>query len=409
MKSRDPDDLFSADFLATVDMDDPQQRLLVALFRMSAFRFQGLYKEAAEQAETMRQQQGGLLSVIDPHSGWSLQSTVQLGVSAMLAGDFNRALMAFREAQFHVEVPAFAFLTRDALVKSALIHATFGDREQARSLLTKAERLPRTSSWVEAHLDAHRDFAEALLERSEYGAAALDQINFHDIGEMWPFYIVAMHRTMEATGYLDELEHELTVFETLPMSMVEGHGLAGSILCLKRALLALRSGRHAEALQFVQRADPDIAYTQLIEAAVHLYAGRPREALRQATQLRDQTSGLRLLDVRRLSIIASAHFARENTKLALEVLSSVADYPRGLTADEVRLFSPEVRAFAKQRIDKWPQGDFGPSVFLTELPNADTALSEREIVMLQELARGHARAKIAENLFVSINTVKTQL
>lgn len=153
MTAGDPDALFSPSLVAEAEEAEPAQQYFLAVFRMSLFRSSGLHEEAVEQAEAMREHQGRLVSVFDRHGGWALHTSVQLGISAMLAGDFHRALAAFTEAQLHVKVPAFAFLTRDALVKSALIHASFGDPYQAKALLDRAKTIPRTPSWAESQID----------------------------------------------------------------------------------------------------------------------------------------------------------------------------------------------------------------------------------------------------------------
>lgn len=388
---------------------EPQAEYFLAVFRMSVLRAQGLHKDAVQQAAAMREHQGRLVSVFDRHGGWALHGSVQLGISAMLAGDFRRAVAAFTEAQLHVEVPAFAFLTRDALVKSALIQASFGDPYQAEALLVRAADIPRTSSWAESQIDMHRDITQILLRGGASALETLERIQLHDVGEMWPFYIVAMYHLTESAGYRDELEHRLEIFETLPLPKTEGHGFSGSIVPLKRALLAMGSGRGTEAQEHIGRADPEIPYTQLIEAAAHLYAGRPKEALHCATQLRDQTSGLRLLEIRRLAIVAAANYASDDTTECLQSLEQAADMPRGLSRFEIQLFSPETRRLAKKHVGQWPVYENIASTFLTQLPAPGEALSERELIIIREVSLGHSRAQIAENLYLSLNTVKSQI
>lgn len=73
------------------------------------------------------------------------------------------------------------------------------------------------------------------------------------------------------------------------------------------------------------------------------------------------------------------------------------------------MFSPETRRLAEQYITQWPQEHARPSMFLTGLPDPGAALSERELVIIREIAMGHSRAQIAKNLYVSLNTVKSQL
>src|SRR5699024_12314036 len=113
--------------------------------------------------------------------------------SAILSGNFTRALAAFTQAQMHTAMPKFTFLLRDALVKSGLIHAAFGEIDTTQSLLERSEQIPRTSSWVEAQIDVHRDFAKLLAsdQPSDQALETLQSFELHDIGEMWPFYVLA--------------------------------------------------------------------------------------------------------------------------------------------------------------------------------------------------------------------------
>lgn len=405
------DHLDSPDHLASIDADNDRQLFIMAILRMSERRLGGHVCEAFEQAENALQYLQKTRSITDLQDGWILQIFVQLGVSAMLAGDFTRTLAAFTQAQLHAPIPKFAFLSRDALVKSALLHACFGNTASATALLKRAERIPRTTSWVEAHVDAHRDFAEILtnLDDHDDALAQLETINLHDIGEMWPFYIVALHRVLEAGGYHDELEHRLEMLDSMRLPRVDGDGFAGSVIPLKRAALAMRAHRASEAQAFLDRADSRISYTQLIQAAADVYSGRTQQALESASQLRSATRGFRILELRRLAVLAAAQYQAEDQAGALETLQQAAKMPQGLLPIEARFFSPETRNLAAKHIASWPSSAAEPSVFLTGLPQLGHNLTEREIQIIEQLAKGHTRAQIAQNLFVSVNTVKTQL
>ena len=48
-------------------------------------------------------------------------------------------------------------------------------------------------------------------------------------------------------------------------------------------------------------------------------------------------------------------------------------------------------------------------MFLTGLPKPGTALTEREVEIIEHLAEGHPRALMAEKMFISVNTLKTHL
>lgn len=399
------------EYLSTVDSDDPHEMFMLSIFRMADLRLHGRTVEALEQADNLEAYLGKMRLLLDPQDGAELQTVIQIGISAMLAGDFTRALTSFMHGQMLSLIPRYAFLTRDALVKSAVIHACFGNSTTARSLLQRAEKIARTPSWIEDHIDAHRDFATILTAATSHEEALdeLEAISLHDIGEMWPFYIVAVHRLLEACGHHDELDHRLEMFDAMPFPVVDREGFSGSVIPLKRAMLAMKTGREADAQAFLCRADPKLPYTRLIETAGHIYAGRTQQALNQATRLKNETRGFRLLEIRRLSLLAAAQYQSEAIEECVETLSIAAGLPRGLSAREMELFSPETRELGIERVAAWPEDTGGPSAFLTGLPKPGHALTEREVEIIGQLAQGYRRADIAKNLYISLNTLKTQL
>ena len=397
--------------LSDIDSEDPQQMFILAMFRMHDLRIQGRVVEALAQAATIEELLGKMRFVLDPHGGWRLQASLEIGISAMLAGDFTKALTIFTQAQLHPTTPKYSYLTRAVLVKSALIHACFGNVTSAKAFLERTKRVERTSSWLEEQIDTQLEFVRILTlsGSSEIALDRLEAVSLHDIGEMWPFYIVAIHRVFESAGHYSELEHRLEMFDALPFPRVNGVGFSGSVIPLKRAKLALRLGKGSEAVEFLGRADPKLMYTKLIQAAAQLYAGRYKQALQQAASLRHQTRGFRLVEIRRLSIIATAQFQAGDTKDSIATLEHASLLPRGLSSNEVGLFNPMIRDFAEQHVGTWPLPAEGASTFLVGLAEPGPPLTEREIEILGHLARGHTRAHIAGTLSISLNTVKTQL
>lgn len=410
--SESPSDHFEVqDVSSAFNLDDPRDVYLLTMLRLGIARSQGCTQRGLEQCDVLEQQLGPLQSLLDSYDSWVLHAAVQMGVTAMLAGHFTRALTNFTRAQLHVQVPKFAFFTRDALTKSALIHACFGNRTTARSLIHRADKIPRTSSWAETYIDAHRNFAEIMVTVEDYDAALqkLDALNLRDIGEMWPFYILAVHRVLEAGGHQDELEHRMEIFDDMSFPRHDGDGFAGSIIPLKRAAIALKNGRGIEAQAFIDRADPALAYTKLFQAAAHVYAGRTQQAIQDVSRLRPKTRGFRLMEVRRLAILAAAQYQANETDDCLSTLARAAEIPRGLEPLEVQLFSPETRELAAQKVPAWPRDNHEPSVFLTGLPKPGTALTEREVEIIEHLAKGLPRAHMAKKMFISVNTLKTHL
>jgi hypothetical protein len=292
----------------TFDEDNHSQMFLLALFRMADFRMHGRIAEAVEQVDSAETHLAHPSFSPQERREWMLHAAVQIGITSVLAGDFTRALSSFMRAQMIPAAPPFTFLEREAIVKSALIHASFGNATTADGLLKRTGRVQRTSSWVETHLDAQEEFVRILTYSGDVEEALdrLEAISLQDIGEMWPFYVVALHRILEAAGHHDELELQLEMLDTLPFPRTDGEGFTGSVIPLKRAMAALRVGRGAEAVRFLERADPSLTYTKLVKAATDLYLGRTQQAMDQAHELRKETRGFRLMEIRRLSVLATA-------------------------------------------------------------------------------------------------------
>lgn len=403
--------LDNPEFLSSFDEDRPYQMFILAVIRMSMYRLVGQPAKALEQTLAMRELSGKLPVVVDNQGGWVMHSLVQTGVSAMLAGDFTLALGAFMEAQLHVPVPGFSFLRRDAMTKSALIHAASGDPVQARTLLDRAEQIPRTSSWVEDHVDVHRNITEILLQTDtpEQAIADLERLDLHDLGEMWPFLILATFRILEVVGSADELEWRMQMFDSMSFPRDDGQGFSGSVIPLYRAVLAAKSGRAAESREHLERIDKRITFSKIGEATIDVISGRPRTALATATQLREETRGLRLFELRRLSILATAQIQLNDSEGAVETLRFAASIPRGLTIREAAYFSDACWELAEKHVEKWPVLTAPIAATLGSHPSPSKTLSNREVEIVAELAKGGSRSEIAARQYVSINTLKTQL
>ena len=406
-----PDGIKNTNSTKALNPDNPVQQFYLTLFQMFHYRRCGYPVHALEQSEMLREHLRKMPPFVVSTAGWKLHVPVQVGISAVLAGDFTKALAAFTEAQLHPPLPTSHFLTRQALVQSALVQAAFGNITTARGMLERSDDVPRTSSWIEPQIDAHRDIAFILInaDQPDLALATMNALNLHNLGEMWPFYVLASFRLYRALGQFDELEHHMDMLDSMPFPMQDGEGFAGSVIALKKASLAMRTGRVSEAQELIDRADQRLPYTRVIQAALHLYAGRAKLAVQEALQLHDETRGFRQIELRRLAILAMANLQINDTDSALEVLAHAASFAGGLQDGEVVLFSPECREVARDQIANWPHENSAPSIFLTNLPDPGQALTDREIEILTKLAAGSPRATIAESLSISVNTLKTQL
>src|SRR5690625_4482764 len=112
-------------FLSSVNLQNPKEMFILSILRLADFRLKGRTHDGLLQSLATENHVWRMQPWPDSYHGRALPTAVQTGVSAMLPGDFTRALTNFTRAQMHVPVPNFSFLTRDALVKSALLHACF--------------------------------------------------------------------------------------------------------------------------------------------------------------------------------------------------------------------------------------------------------------------------------------------
>ena len=384
---------------------------LTAVARSFQLRMQGRHVEAMEAAARGAEVRRVLQPLFDAHAGWGLFEALQYGVTAMLAGDFTAALSALTRAQMHVVVPTLVFLSRDAYVKMAMLHALYGDAERARALLRDAERFSRTEVWAEEHIDVGVAIAASQLPgvSPEKSIQMLDAVQMQAIGEMWPFYFAALHRSLLAAGLLHEAEQRAEAFSAFGLPHVDGQGFAGSIFPLTAVTRALSRGDLSAARREIAKADGSLALTRIIAGLLETLAGRPAEALEAVSGIHDQTGGLRQLELWRYSIAASSHLTLGGREDCYDVLKFALETSGSLTPVELSYFSDEVCAFAKEEVADWPVSDDKQPSYFDIFPAPGSALTPREIEVLGELSRGLSREQIASAQYISVNTLKGHL
>lgn len=385
---------------------------LVLIGHMFGARLRGRLVDALAIANDM----GGnypFAPVFDPTMGWALFTAVQCGVTAMLAGDFSYALTNFALARMHVPIPRLGFLVRDACAKAALIEVLYGDPERADALLGELEKTPRTQSWVEEGTDVIQTVVKALLRSTDADEALsiLHSIQLSAVGEIWPFYLVAVQRLLLKTGDQQTRALSLSMYEDLPLPHVEGQGFTGSAIPISAALNCLTAGDMETAREWLERADQRIPATEVLVCLYEFLMGRPREALRRASKARLATRGLRFLEIWRLSVVAASSLTLGDASGCEAALKSATSLPGGPRKNESAYFSTEVRKFAADQVKNWPVVDESSlsSVGFDIFPTPLERLTDRELEVLRALAEGKTRKEISEAEFVSINTLKAHL
>lgn len=340
-------------------------------------------------------------ALLDGSRGNASFMFTQAGITRMLAGDFAAALGAFERVKWTSPPSALRFFVRDAHAKAALIHALVGDPDLARRELAEAESIARTASWAEPLVDTTVRLAQVALDGAHRPEvlAELAALPRQSIGEMWPFFVMALTPAVcagapGATELLDALESS-----NLPGAS-KGEGLTGSVFALVRAAHAAHAGHISAARTALAAADHEMVLVCLANAGLALDSGSPARACALAVQTGEGTVGLRQLELWRLSVLLLVHRAKGEDAAA----AAARDHALRL-ADKLGTVTTTVVGHAvRTQIDALLRGE---EAVMTE--SVALVLTPRELEVLEHLAAGISRREIAEKLFVSENTVKTQV
>ena len=390
-----------------VDGKEPDQTGVGPIF---ALRMSGHSDKALELVEDVFQRRGEIQTLFDPRGGTNLLITVQCGITAMLAGEYARALTFFTAGQVQPVSSTLPFLTRDCYVKSAIIHGAFGDVQTARRELDSASGIARTDSWAELLIDANEIIARALIFPTIASRSQLLAIPLHELGEMWPFYILALMRIGEVTGPHPQVIAQIQLMEELPLPRVAGIGIAGNVFPAARCLQLLQRGDVTMARRLISLADPNDVLVQRCMIKLELAAGRFRVAQRTArTSAKDpRNARLRRVQAWSLAALAESHLALGDPELAEGTLGALAALPGGARSEDFTYFGERTRAFAADKFPQWPIGAESESS-RHSAGQSQVKLTRREFEILQLLNQDLSRAEMAERLYITVNTLKSHL
>lgn len=386
----------------------PWMKSVVLLGRLTDMRLNGRAHEADYLLGLMDASLGPAGSIVSDGKGFGVMLPLQAGITAMLGGHLKLALDYFARAQIQPMIPGLSFLTRDAYAKEALVHAVFDRTKQAKRALRKAASVPVVGSWVEPVIEATEQLAQVMIniEEGVCGVELLDDIALHAVGEMWPFYVICLRRALGHAGQHLELLQRVSVLEKMPFPRVDGEGLAGSVFPLARATVSLLVGDLESARRSLGRADPECVCSLVMLIEIELAAGRPQEAIKASGRLGDAAwAGLWRVDLWRLVALSAAYVELKRIDEAREALTLVLQ--KGLSDRDYCYFSEPVLDFAVEHIEGWPERDRSQPQLAAILP--DVRLTGREFEILRLLAEKRPLKSMADELFISVNTLKTHV
>ncbi|MFT4236032.1 MAG: helix-turn-helix transcriptional regulator [Microbacterium sp.] len=387
----------------------PQDPRLEKLWQVNELWMSGRSVDAVALLDPPRLAAHPVAATLDPFTGWNLICMNQYGMVHMLSNDPAASLIYFTAAQLQPVQPTLASLTRSAYVKHALVHALFGDREASRRSLVRANAIARTSSWMEPSLDAESVLAMAVLEEHSVDESVemIDSIPLSDIGTSWSYYMVAMVRILLRAGMMEDTLERLKELQAVGFPGEPGCGLEGSIFPVMHCYTRLRLGEFDGVSALLDQADPDCPLTICARGQVAIVQGEFRHAMEYAVQLEKVSDGLAQMRSAARSIAASAHVGLGNDTEAIRVLELLASTLDSYSMQYLGVLSAEARAFAQSRVDGWQSLDqsLPPSARTQPL----IRLTRREAQVLALLATDATRAEIAEEMFISVNTLKSNI
>lgn len=401
--------------------EPPGRRAIMLLIESSALRVIGRGGSAAATAERAR----ALVEELSQDDRDALGALLplllnQAGITFFYGGRPETALRLFEEALSRTS-DVRQRETFHALCLTAGVHAIEGRMVDAARIV---ERLRSDKDWpidfVNGYWGAllHIAEAHAALERLDFDAArahvAVMEPHLATI-EHWPLFAhieaIAHLGKGEAHAALAGLEAEVSRSSSVTTSFARE-----SIDCT-RALLHLALGRSAPAERILSQRRNRSVLVVLGLARLELLRGRPEQTISAllavegwadaAVRWRAEALLLRAAAALRLDRIESA-LAAVDDAAALMTENGLRTPLLMLPLRDVEALSAALDERGDSLAGRLLRDDIGHPRFVPDFA-VRANLSTRELVVLGALASTDSVAVIAEELFVSRNTVKTQL
>lgn len=393
--------------------DDATGRLLVVAHDAADLRLKGRPLEAMplinEAVKDVRTLSGAL---VDASEGIATIHALQGGLTALLAGDLAAARALFLRGMSPFPPARFPFALRDMAAKMALTHAVAGDIGEARHWIENARAIARTDSWVETLVDDTVALVDYICAVDSLELEVAERIRRERPSpladfELWGIALQAQVRHLVTTRRVDSAVQVCDGVAAAGMPQPGSDGWQATVLT--EARLICRSVGDPE-IAGAAAAEPWYAVARRKE---HFLVGRfdeivvphPCEVLHPHRDVRPALA-LRLL---RAQAMDETGLHDEARSLMLATLGTV--FERGLL--------PLLRFTSRRGLELVADTDLGaraaalvaehdvPQVEVIEL--LESSLTPAEISVLRLLVQRLTREEMAQQLFLSVNTVKSQL
>jgi DNA-binding CsgD family transcriptional regulator len=336
-----------------------------------------------------------------------------------LVGDVDRATREYVESFDAAVRGGNAMAQMKAAGALAWVHAFAGRNLQAAQWL---ERLPEGGAWWEGRSSAPAILARALLLSDDLRIdEALLELSRVDLGaapERWPFHkLLAATLDPDAATALEllaQIDSSSAGFAQADLR----HGATAAVAALARSLLLQRLDNTAGARTALEISGPGATTLpdQLIwcaQAAQAAGAGDHAGAVRRVAPIRALPLTSPRPYVAALALTAAGRLRQGDESGAIEAFAQATTLSRrhGLFQPLTVLSADELTELTGLLPDAVPLEKRPALLAHARTDGADPfgALSERERSVLAEVLTGESLPRIASALFVSVNTVKTQL
>ncbi|WP_430334187.1 LuxR C-terminal-related transcriptional regulator [Rhodococcus sp. ACT016] len=412
--STDPNDLAEM-----ARRPDVIETLAIGTVQASLLRFAGDMASGADFAE--RLEQAALVAgSVQPDVVAAALPVLRLqwAITCQLAGRRRGANTVFQRAYSGAEAVGLGFVARNSAGSLALNCALAGQLGDAREWIGKWEATQPSEGRLEKMIRVTGLVAKALISLEnldvDSAAADLDVLidELRDRDEMWAYILFARCQCFLLSGEpqrgIDLIDRFAPTFNRWRTPDSE----AGSLLTSVEVDLLCALGRGNVAQMVLRRHSGEHPLLSVARARLALLTGDPETALAEATRvstggsldLRARVDGLLIAAVACLQV-GRPDDAIATWRRATALAESVGTVrPLAMVPPGALNVLTEAGATLPHR---WNEYAHATQVLPDTVPVV--ALSDRELVVLSALAEGLSGAETAAKLFVSQNTVKTQV
>jgi LuxR family maltose regulon positive regulatory protein len=396
----------------------PPDRALLSGIESASFRVIGQFDQALTAARDAVTSLNGL-SILERESLGTLLPALysHAGISLFYNGHIDEALAALRASVSAGDVLS-SVSGLSGLSHTAGVLALAGDIEDSRLVCENARTRVWPDSWDTAYLGSFYQLAEALIALengdAEEAARRIGLLDRHrDTIEHWPLLsdaeaMIAILRGTPAEG-----------LALLDMSVRRHSNRAASAapitrrVAVTRSLLELANGSVGAAEKRVAPIAGKDARAAVAFARIALVRNDPSMALRRLEGIHSVRTQLTSRITAEVGAVEAAALLRTGRRAeALRSLEKLCGLLKvsGLRLPVMLLPDRDVRALRTLAADR-PQLHDRLDGITGVIPEAGGAavLTERETIVLQSLSRHQSVAEVAADLFVSPNTIKSQL